>query len=88
VKVHSFQVSLPDIGESTVDLMNTIYTIMEPHFKGYNLWQVSSQENNYSIAAFQYCVYTSVLDASLFMTLLTTLKKIMLKLQTRYLRLF
>lgn len=86
VKVHSFQVSLPDIGESTVDLMNAIYTIMESHFKGYNLWQVSSQENNYSIAAFQYCVYTSVLDASLFMTLLTTLKKIMLKLQTRYLR--
>jgi len=42
VKVCSFQVSLPDIGESTVDLMNAMYTIMESHFKGYNLWQVSS----------------------------------------------
>jgi hypothetical protein len=71
VKVCSFQVSLPDIGESTVDLMNAMYTIMESDFKGYNLWQVSSQENDYSIAVFQHCVYTSVLDASLFMTLLT-----------------
>ena len=60
--------------------MNAMYTITESHFKGYNLWQVSSQENDYwitafhwskKIAAFQYCVYTSVLDASLFVTLLT-----------------
>lgn len=70
VKFCTSQVSLPDIGESTVDLMNAIYTIMESHFKGYNLWQVSSQENDYSIAA-QYCVYNSVLDAYLFMNLLT-----------------
>jgi hypothetical protein len=79
VKFCASQVSLPDIGESTVDLMNAIYAIMESHFEGYNLWQVSSQENDCSIAAFQYCVYNSVLDASLFMTLLQFfLKKIML----------
>nr|ACG41721.1 4Fe-4S ferredoxin, iron-sulfur binding protein [Zea mays] len=36
-------VSLPDIGESTVDLMNAIYTIMESHFKGYNLWQLDGR---------------------------------------------
>ncbi|XP_066362975.1 uncharacterized protein [Miscanthus floridulus] len=36
-------VSLPDIGESTVDLMNAMYTIMESHFKGYNLWQLDGR---------------------------------------------
>jgi hypothetical protein len=36
---------MPDIGESTVDFMNALYAIMEPHIHGYNLWQVSSQEN-------------------------------------------
>ena len=37
---------MPDIGESTVDFMNALYAIMEPHIQGYNLWQVSSQEND------------------------------------------
>ncbi|KAJ1261813.1 hypothetical protein BS78_09G059200 [Paspalum vaginatum] len=36
-------VSLPDIGKSTVDFMNAIYTIMEPHFQGYNLWQLDGR---------------------------------------------
>ncbi|WVZ96564.1 hypothetical protein U9M48_042186 [Paspalum notatum var. saurae] len=36
-------VSLPYIGESTVDFMNAIYTIMEPHLQGYNLWQLDGR---------------------------------------------
>ncbi|CAD6334557.1 unnamed protein product [Miscanthus lutarioriparius] len=42
-------VSLPDIGESTVDLMNAMYTITESHFKGYNLWQLAGGTNSYTI---------------------------------------
>ncbi|GJM94676.1 hypothetical protein PR202_ga11346 [Eleusine coracana subsp. coracana] len=36
-------VSLPDIGVSTVDFMNSIYEIMEPHLQGYNLWQLDGR---------------------------------------------
>ncbi|XP_062230820.1 uncharacterized protein LOC133928492 isoform X2 [Phragmites australis] len=36
-------VSLPDIGESTVDFMFAIYTIMESHLQGYNLWQLDGR---------------------------------------------
>ncbi|XP_062181284.1 uncharacterized protein LOC133885573 isoform X2 [Phragmites australis] len=36
-------VSLPDIGKSTVDFMNAIYTIMESHLQGYNLWQLDGR---------------------------------------------
>ncbi|KAL6897944.1 hypothetical protein ACP4OV_006903 [Aristida adscensionis] len=36
-------VSLPNIGESTVDLMNELYTIMESHLQGYNLWQLDGR---------------------------------------------
>ncbi|TVU00710.1 hypothetical protein EJB05_53852, partial [Eragrostis curvula] len=36
-------VSLPDIGESTLDFMNAIYTIMEHDLQGYNLWQLDGR---------------------------------------------
>ncbi|PAN17388.1 hypothetical protein PAHAL_3G128200 [Panicum hallii] len=36
-------VSMPDIGESTVDFMNALYAIMEPHIHGYNLWQLDGR---------------------------------------------
>ncbi|XP_039836686.1 uncharacterized protein LOC120697502 isoform X1 [Panicum virgatum] len=36
-------VSMPDIGESTVDFMNALYAIMEPHIQGYNLWQLDGR---------------------------------------------
>ncbi|CAN6326761.1 unnamed protein product, partial [Urochloa humidicola] len=36
-------VSLPDIGESTVDFMNKLYAIMEPHLQWYNLWQLDGR---------------------------------------------
>ncbi|KAL6607800.1 hypothetical protein ACP70R_040863 [Stipagrostis hirtigluma subsp. patula] len=36
-------VSLPNIGESTVDFMNEIYKTMECHIKGYNLWQLDGR---------------------------------------------
>ncbi|KAF8725950.1 hypothetical protein HU200_020526 [Digitaria exilis] len=36
-------VSLPDIGESTIDFMNALYAIMEPHLEGYNLWQLDGR---------------------------------------------
>ncbi|KAF8727108.1 hypothetical protein HU200_019614 [Digitaria exilis] len=36
-------VSLPDIGESTIDFMNALYAIMEPHLQGYNLWQLDGR---------------------------------------------
>ncbi|KAF8401311.1 hypothetical protein HHK36_012244 [Tetracentron sinense] len=35
-------VSLPYVGDSTVSLMNTMYSIMEPHLCCSNLWQVRS----------------------------------------------
>jgi hypothetical protein len=44
-KTHTFQVSLPDVGDSTVNLMNAIYTTMQSHLQGYNLWQVCYEEN-------------------------------------------
>ncbi|XP_006841453.2 uncharacterized protein LOC18431263 isoform X2 [Amborella trichopoda] len=36
-------VSLPDLGESTVDAMNKMYTIMNPFLKCYNLWQLDGR---------------------------------------------
>ncbi|KAK3137450.1 hypothetical protein QOZ80_5BG0452400 [Eleusine coracana subsp. coracana] len=36
-------VSLPDIGVSTFDFMNSIYEIMEPDLQGYNLWQLDGR---------------------------------------------
>lgn len=32
-------VSLPDLGESTVPVMKTMYSIMATHLQSYNLWQ-------------------------------------------------
>ncbi|CAM0957634.1 unnamed protein product [Alopecurus aequalis] len=36
-------VSLPNAGESTIDFMNALYTIMQSHVKGYNLWQLDGR---------------------------------------------
>uniref|UniRef100_A0A0E0PHT5 4Fe-4S ferredoxin-type domain-containing protein n=1 Tax=Oryza rufipogon TaxID=4529 RepID=A0A0E0PHT5_ORYRU len=36
-------VSLPDVGDSTVNLMNAIYTTMQSHLQGYNLWQLDGR---------------------------------------------
>lgn len=36
-------VSLPDIGESTVSSMNTMYSIMEPNLSCLNLWQLDGR---------------------------------------------
>jgi hypothetical protein len=47
MEVHGFQVSLPNAGESTIDFMNAIYTIMQSRVEGYNLWQVCSQDNKF-----------------------------------------
>ena len=52
MEVNAFQVSLPNAGESTIDFMNAIYTIMQSHVEGYNLWQVCFQVTNSSIASF------------------------------------
>ncbi|KAL5700270.1 hypothetical protein ACHQM5_025739 [Ranunculus cassubicifolius] len=36
-------VSLPDLGDSTVSLMKTMYSIMEPRLDCYNLWQLDGR---------------------------------------------
>ncbi|XP_009414383.1 uncharacterized protein LOC103995511 isoform X2 [Musa acuminata AAA Group] len=36
-------VSLPNVGESTLPVMNLIYAIMEPSIKCYNLWQLDGR---------------------------------------------
>ncbi|KAM0862541.1 hypothetical protein ACQ4PT_045197 [Festuca glaucescens] len=36
-------VSLPNAGESTIDFMNAIYTIMQSRVEGYNLWQLDGR---------------------------------------------
>ncbi|ONK78746.1 uncharacterized protein A4U43_C02F21990 [Asparagus officinalis] len=36
-------VSLPDVGESTVGLMNLLYSIMEADLQSYNLWQLDGR---------------------------------------------
>ncbi|KAJ8459591.1 hypothetical protein OPV22_032517 [Ensete ventricosum] len=36
-------VSLPNVGESTLPLMNMIYAIMQPYIKCYNLWQLDGR---------------------------------------------
>ncbi|CAK9138892.1 unnamed protein product [Ilex paraguariensis] len=36
-------VSLPDIGEPTISLMNTMYSIMEPNLRCFNLWQLDGR---------------------------------------------
>ncbi|KAF0926454.1 hypothetical protein E2562_025299 [Oryza meyeriana var. granulata] len=36
-------VSLPDVGDSTVNFMNAIYTTMQSHLQGYNLWQLDGR---------------------------------------------
>ena len=65
---------MPDIGESTVDFMNALYAIMEPHIQGYNLWQVSSQENDGLFNCNFVIGGGGILsNIALFMTLLTVL---------------
>lgn len=36
-------VSLPDVGDSTISLMNTMYSIMEPNLHCCNLWQLDGR---------------------------------------------
>ncbi|CAL9130285.1 unnamed protein product, partial [Musa textilis] len=36
-------VSLPNVGESTLPVMNLIYAIMQPYIKCYNLWQLDGR---------------------------------------------
>uniref|UniRef100_A0A0E0KYQ5 4Fe-4S ferredoxin-type domain-containing protein n=1 Tax=Oryza punctata TaxID=4537 RepID=A0A0E0KYQ5_ORYPU len=36
-------VSLPDVGDSTVNFMNAMYTTMQSHLQGYNLWQLDGR---------------------------------------------
>ncbi|XP_074583452.1 uncharacterized protein LOC141839572 isoform X1 [Curcuma longa] len=36
-------VSLPNVGESTLRVMNMIYETMQPHLKCYNLWQLDGR---------------------------------------------
>ncbi|KAA8531223.1 hypothetical protein F0562_005863 [Nyssa sinensis] len=36
-------VSLPDVGDSTISSMNTIYSIMEPNLQCFNLWQLDGR---------------------------------------------
>lgn len=36
-------VSLPNAGESTIDFMNAIHTIMQSYREGYNLWQLDGR---------------------------------------------
>ncbi|XP_042375290.1 uncharacterized protein LOC121969327 isoform X2 [Zingiber officinale] len=36
-------VSLPNVGESTLQVMNMIYETMQPHLKCYNLWQLDGR---------------------------------------------
>lgn len=33
-------ISLPDVGESTISVINTMFSIMRPNLGCYNLWQV------------------------------------------------
>lgn len=34
------QVSLPNVGDSTISSMNKMFSIMKPNLRGFNLWQV------------------------------------------------
>ncbi|KAK6930276.1 Iron-sulfur binding protein LdpA, C-terminal [Dillenia turbinata] len=36
-------ISLPDVGDSTVAMMNAMYSIMEPNLHCYNLWQLDGR---------------------------------------------
>ncbi|XP_015883166.1 uncharacterized protein LOC107418974 isoform X1 [Ziziphus jujuba] len=39
----TIQVSLPDVGESTISSMKAMYSIMEPHLSCLNLWQLDGR---------------------------------------------
>ncbi|XP_072954484.1 uncharacterized protein [Typha angustifolia] len=41
--VRLIAVSLPDVGQSTVSVMNTIFSIMKSHPQCYNLWQLDGR---------------------------------------------